>query len=52
MPDEQLQNIPSATEMLETAKLQIIAETFLEGSLDKNGNRVPAPRENPYAKKI
>ena len=29
MSDEQLQNIPSAAEMLEMAKLQIVAETFL-----------------------
>ncbi|WP_298643440.1 hypothetical protein [uncultured Cardiobacterium sp.] len=46
MPDEQLQNIPSAAEMLEMAKLQIVAENFLEGKLEDNENRVPSPRKS------
>jgi hypothetical protein len=46
MSDEQLQNIPSAAEMLEMAKLQIVAETFLEGKLEDNENRVPSPRKS------
>ena len=50
MSNNQPQNIPSVAEMLEMAKLQIVAEAFLEGPLKDNGNRVPTPREKPYMK--
>lgn len=50
MSDKQSQNIPSTAEMLEMAKLQIVAEAFLEGKLKDNGNRVPTPREKPYTR--
>lgn len=50
MSNNQPQNIPSAAEMLEMAKLQIVAETFLEGPLKDNENKVPTPREKPYMK--
>lgn len=46
MSNNQPQNIPSAAEMLEMAKLQIVAETFLEGKLEDNENRVPSPRKS------
>lgn len=51
MSNNQPQNIPSAAEMLEMAKLQIVAEAFLEGPLKENGNRVPTPREKPYTRR-
>ena len=51
MSNNQPQNIPSAAEMLEMAKLQIVAETFLEGPLKDNENKVPTPKEKPYTKK-
>ena len=50
MSNNQPQNIPSAAKMLEMAKLQIVAEAFLEGPLKENGNRVPTPKEKPYMK--
>ena len=44
----QSQTIPSAAEMLEMAKLQIVAEAFLEGSLESKDNKVPTPRKMAY----
>ena len=46
MSNNQPQNIPSAAEMLEMAKLQIVAEAFLEGLPVKNGKLIiPSPRK-------
>ena len=48
MSTNQSQTIPSAAEMLEMAKLQIVAEAFLEGPLESKDNKVPTPRKMAY----